>query len=160
MMNNKPPDILQPFSEATVKAMEILANVNVEEGEVYSKANYSMKGCISGLIYLRGKVERMLAVTFSRDSARALAIKVLAGAIEDPSHEVLADCVGELVNIIAGQVKGEFVHTDNEFDISTPSIVTGEDHEIRHRAGLPCYVMTFESDIGQFAVQLCMREEE
>lgn len=159
-MSNKPPDILKPFSQATVKAMEILANVHAEEGAVYSKADYSMRGCISGLIYLQGKVERMLTVTFSRDSARALAIQVLAGAIEDPNPEVLADCVGEFVNIIAGQVKGEFVHTENEFDISTPSIITGKDHEIRYRTDLPCYVMVFESDIGQFAVQLCVREEE
>lgn len=152
--------LLHPFLAATVEAMQIMANINVKAEQVFRKSDYTMQGDISGLIYLLGATERMLAVSFPMETARNMAIQILAGVIKEPSDEVISDCVGEMVNIVAGQVKGRFVHTEYEFDISTPAIISGPSHEIRHRPDLPCYVMTFGGETGRFAMQLCVRGRE
>ena len=153
-------ELLQPFIAATIEALEIMASVKIEVDQVFRKKEYTMNGDISGLIYLTGRTERLLAVTFPEKSAKTMSVKILADTIIDPTTDMVADCVGEMVNIIAGQVKGRFVETEYEFDISTPTIISGVSHEIRHRTELPCYVMTFKGEIGDFSLQLCVRSSE
>ena len=153
-------ELLQPFIAATLEALEIMGGIKIKVNEVYRKSEYDMAGDISGLIYLIGKTERMLAVSFPAETAKNIAFKVLDGVVEEPDDEIITDCVGEVVNIVAGQVKGRFVHTEFEFDISTPSIITGTNHQIRHRSDLPCYVITFSGKVGKFALQLCVRASE
>ena len=152
--------LLQPFLAATIEAMDIMAAARVQVDQVFRKQEYRMNGDISGLIYLIGHTERLLAVTFPEQTARSISEKILADVVATPTIDMISDCVGELVNIVAGQVKGRFVETEYEFDISTPTIISGKDHEIRHRAELPCYVMTFTGEVGGFSLQLCVRSSE
>ena len=153
-------ELLQPFIAATIEAMEVMASVHIKINKVFRKRNYNMDGDISGVIYLISKTERLLAVTFPMATAKKISSKVLAGAVEDPTAEMVSDCVGEIVNVIAGQVKGRFVHTDYEFDISTPTLISGPSHEIHHKSSLPCYVMTFGGEVGNFSLQLCVRGKD
>lgn len=152
--------LLQPFIAATIEAMDIMAAVNVEVDQVLRKKAYGMDGDVSGVIYLIGKTERLLAITFPEQAANELSAKVLAEVTHHPTAEMVADCVGEIINVVAGQVKGRFVHTDYEFDISTPTVITGSNHEIRHKSDLPCYTMTFDGDLGNFSLQLCVSGAE
>ena len=148
--------LLQPFIAATIEAMDIMAAIDVQVDQVFRKKDYGMDGDVSGVIYLIGKTERLLAITFPQKAANEIATKILAEAVEHPAPEMVADCVGEIVNVVAGQVKGRFVHTDYEFDISTPTVIKGANHEIRHKSDLPCYVLLFNGDIGNFSLQLCV----
>ena len=150
-------ELLQPFIAATIEALDVMVGKNVEVDQILRKTTYTMDGDITGIIYLTGKTERLLAVTFPEKAAKEISSKLLAEATQNPTTEMISDCVGEIVNVIAGQVKGRFVHTDYEFDISTPTLITGSNHEIRHRSDLPCYVMSFHGDLGHFSLQLCIR---
>jgi chemotaxis protein CheX len=148
---------LQPFIAAVMEAMEIMAQCSVQVEEIYRKSDKKMQGYISGIIYLIAKVERILSVTLSYKTGRELARRLLGDIEQDPSPEVVCDAAAEMVNIVAGQVKGRFVETPYEFDISTPTIITGKNHEIHHDPSLPCFVIAFKSDLGPITMQLCIR---
>ncbi len=153
-------ELLQPFVAATIEAMETMAGIETSLASLGRKHDYRMPGDISGLIDLFGGTERLMAVSFPMETARGMAAKVLGEIVDEPGLEMIFDCVGELASIVAGQVKGRFVHTDFEFDISIPSIVFGKSHEIHYRSELPSYTMEFESDVGAFVLQLCIRDRD
>lgn len=153
-------ELLQPFIAATIEAVQIMAGLKVKVQRVYRKSENTMKGDISAVIYLISHTERLLAVSFPIKGARKLTQKILAGLIADPPLDIICDSLAELANIIAGQVKGVFVHTNYEFDISTPTVISGHNHEIRHRPDLPCFAIQFEGELGEFELQLCIRARD
>ena len=79
----------------------------------------------------------------------------------DQVHDLPAmDTLAEMANVVAGQAKGRYEGSPYEFDISTPTVITGSPHHIVHRADLPCYEMAFSSELGPFYLQLSVRGRE
>lgn len=153
-------DLLQPFVAATIEAWSVMADVGIRTTAIQRKADFKMAGDLSALIHLVGTNERLLALTMSSVVARELAIAMLHRLVPAPTDEMICDSAGEMINIIAGQVKGSFVGTPYEFDIGLPTIISGANHEIKHRSELPCFVMVFTSPFGPFTLQLCVRTRE
>jgi chemotaxis protein CheX len=152
--------LLQPYVAAALEAWLLMCRSQATLANVRSKREYRMYGDVSSLVYLMGAGERILALSLRNDVAAKLAVRVLNGVVDDPGQDIIQDVVGEMVNIIAGQVKGRYDDTPYHFDISTVTVVTGSPHHLMHRADLPCYEMRFDSDVGDFALQLCVRPPE
>lgn len=153
-------ELLQPFIASTIESWSLMAGVVVHTSSIFRKTESRMQGDISALIHLVGTSERLLALTMGSQVANALTVAMLNRLVAEPSDEMVCDSVGEMVNIIAGQVKSAFVGTPYEFDIGLPTIITGPNHEVRHRSELPCFVMAFVAPFGPFSLQLCVRNRE
>lgn len=153
-------ELLQPFIAATIESWSLMAGVVVHTEAIFRKTDARMQGDISALIHLVGTSERLLALTMSNEVASKLTVAMLNRLVTDPAEEMVCDSVGEMINIIAGQVKSSFVATPYEFDIGLPTIITGSCHEVRHRSDLPCFVMSFTSPLGPFMLQLCVRTRD
>lgn len=151
---------LQPFLAATLEAWQLMAQVRARLSGVRQKREYRMPGDLTSLIYLIGTPPRILALSVSRDVARELSTRVLNGAVPDPDPEIVQDTLAEMANVVAGQAKGRYEGSPYEFDISTPTVITGSPHHIVHRADLPCYEMAFSSELGPFYLQLSVRGRE
>ncbi len=153
-------ELLQPFIASTIESWSLMASVVVHTSSIFRKTESRMLGDISALIHLVGTSERLLALSMGNQVAKDLTVAMLNRLVTDPSDEMVCDSVGEMINIIAGQVKSSFVGTPYEFDIGLPTIITGPNHEVRHRSELPCFVMAFTSPFGPFSLQLCVRTRE
>ncbi len=153
-------ELLQPFVAAIMEAARTMAGVPAELTGITHKKDYRMPGDVSGLVTLVGVTERLMAITLPLATAKALTSRVLRTVSDDSGFEMTFDCVGEMASIVAGQVKGRFVHTHFESEISTPSVVFGQNHEIHYRSDLPAYTVEFSSEIGAIALQLCVRDRE
>lgn len=116
-----------------------------------------MTGDMTALIYPIGSSEWVLALSVDKEIAENLARQVLGANMPEPEPEIINDTLAEMSNVIAGQVQGCFEGTPFEFDISTPTVVSGTPHHVMHRPDLPCTEMAFTSDIGAFHLQLCVR---
>ena len=69
--------------------------------------------------------------------------------------EVL-DGVGEMVNIIAGNAKKDL--SEFRIMISLPGVITGNDYQIKWPSGVPVISIPFESDLGDFSVNVSLKE--
>lgn len=152
--------LLQPYVAAALEAWLLMARSQAALTTVRNKREYRMYGDVSSLVYLMGAGERILALSLRNDVAAKLAVRVLNGVVDNPEPDMIQDVVGEMVNIIAGQVKGRFDDTPYHFDISTVTVVTGSPHHLVHRSDLPSYEMCFDSEVGDFAMQLCVKPPE
>jgi len=152
-----PNQALQPFLAATLEAWQLMARSRARLSGVRVKREYRMPGDMTALIYLLGSSERVLALSLAYNVAENLARQVLGASMPEPEPEIIHDTLAEMANVVAGQVKGRFDGTPFEFDISTPTVVSGSPHHLMHRPDLPCMEMAFTSDIGPFHLQLCVR---
>jgi chemotaxis protein CheX len=114
---------------------------------------------ISAVIGLTGEARGTVVISMRDD----LAIK-LTGILTGKSHQVLyddvVDAVGELINIIAGNVKQELEDTFR-LVISLPAIVTGKEHHINWPEGqarVICIPFSI-SDAGSFSFTLSVALE-
>ena len=148
--------LLRPFCSATEVTFQEMAHVDVKVRAVYQKSGYKMFGDISAVIGLLTRSEGSLVLSFPEASAAAFVRRILTGVVEDPGPDTIRDCVGEICNVIAGQARGILSSTPYAFALSTPTIVSGTGHEIRHKPGMPCLVIAYGSELGEFALQVCI----
>lgn len=87
-----------------------------------------------------------VVLSLPADTAAALARRVLAGAVDEPAADVVADCAGEVANVVAGQAKALLVGNPAHFNLSTPTPPA--------EPAAAGWVLEFDSDAGPFAVYL------
>jgi chemotaxis protein CheX len=95
-----------------------------------------------------------LALSLPMKTARGMAERVFAGVREPIDDGMVLDCIGELANILAGQVKSLLANSPYHFSISLPKVMLTHDLQVQDRLGRSCLRMTFDSEVGEFALQI------
>ena len=121
---------IQPFIKVCETVFHDFCQTEVKSGKVYfvEKDNFGSEWDISGVIGFTGEAKG--AVVISMKNATAFHItKTLTGTEHESVDEDVMDAVGEIINIIAGNVKSSFEES-LRMTISLPSIVKGKGHSI------------------------------
>jgi len=148
--------VLKAVIDATVITLREMARLEVTPLMPADKKYVKMFGDVSAVIGLLSPADGSLVFSLDEATARTIARRILAGVEESPGDDIVHDCIGEIANVIAGQAKGTLSATPQRFAISTPTIVCGHGHEIRHRNSMSCLLVRFSSEVGDFALQLCL----
>jgi chemotaxis protein CheX len=148
--------LLKPFNDAAIMTLRDMAGLDVTVRSTYQKTNYKMFGDISAVVGLTARTEGAMVISFPEKTAIAVSRRVLSGVVEEVTTDIMRDCIGEIANVIVGQARGMLSGTPYQFAMSTPTVVSGVGHEIRHKPGMPCLVVAFCSDEGEFALQICL----
>jgi chemotaxis protein CheX len=146
--------LLEPWILATCTALGEMANTGVAVRAVFQKTLDHTLGDISGVIKLMSETEGTLVLSFPERTAAALAGRILAGTTEDLNEGLIGDCIAEITNVVAGQAKALLAGTPYRFAFSLPKVMIGTGLELRAKQGLHCLIVTFGSDLGEFALQL------
>jgi chemotaxis protein CheX len=149
-------NLLRPFTLAATVTFQEMTQTEITVQSIYQKSNHTMFGDVSALISLKMKTEGAMVLSFPEPSAVALTQRILAGVTDKPTGDMARDCIGEIANIIVGQAKGILSAGPYNFSMSTPAIVSGTMHGIWYRPNMPCLVVVFKSEFGEFALQLCL----
>lgn len=136
----------EPFVQATIDTLRIMVKLDVRRGEIEAQDAGKIKTDISGMIGLSGETEGTVTLGLSRPLALAIAQAFLGK--EDVSENMVADTVGELVNIISGFAKKDMA--DREVKISLPTVVVGNGHVIAGFRDEIRIVTNFETPLGAF----------
>ncbi|WP_319404720.1 flagellar motor switch protein FliN [uncultured Desulfosarcina sp.] len=113
-----------------------------------------------GTIHFGGEVVGVMSFNLSEAFARSVTAAMLGiEANEIKSNEEINDVIGELANIMAGNLKTEFLDADLACVISTPSITFGSDFKIDPVDIAPPLNLTFRHQDEYVLVELCAREE-
>ena len=82
-------------------------------------------------------------------TAVELARRILAGAVNQLTADLVSDCMGEVANVVAGHAKALLVGRPSHFTLSTPVVRAGGLIE-----GTGGWVIRFESDAGEFGAHV------
>lgn len=153
-------EYLQPFIKNTCHILKTMAAVDVEFQEVYFSNSGRIFGDVSGIMGLSGNAEGTLVVTFYWDLAKMIIARMMGteeGAID---AELIHDGVSEIINMISGTTKKEFVGKPYYFDITLPSVVVGPGHQIGHLQDTSVSVLIFQVGNQSFALHVCIRPKD
>ena len=85
----------------------------------------------------------------------ALAERLLAGTRQELDDSIIRDCVGEIANVIAGQLKALLASTRCSFTMSLPQTV-GASGPHPMSPSSECLVVLFSSELGEFSIQFAV----
>ena len=146
--------IRKVFSDATVLTFDRMAAVSVSVARADGNSGGSYD--LSAIIGFTGDLAGNCALRLSSSSAREAITRVAGEAIDSPVE--IADGVGELVNMIAGNAKAALA--DYAISLSFPEVIRGVGHEIGFYRHPSVVDILCTSEIGTFAVIVAYSESE
>jgi chemotaxis protein CheX len=120
---------IQPFVEVSTNVFRDLLHCDIKPDRVYFIGKEAfLDWDISGLIALTGEVRGLVAISVKYPTASKIT-SILTGIKENHATADMVDAIGELVNIIAGNVKQKL---EDKFRIviSLPRVVHGKAHMV------------------------------
>jgi len=140
---------VQPFMKTSESVFQQLLNTEIKAGRVYfvDVEEFEKNWDISGIIGLSGDVSGAVVISFKEDTACRVT-HMLTGKEHTDLDRFVTDTTGEIINIIAGNVK-KFYENELRIKISLPSIVKGKSHTIvwpSDKARIICIPFTIFND--------------
>ena len=121
---------IQPFIKVCETVFRDFCQTEVKAGRVFfvAKDEYESNWDISGIIGLSGEASGAVAISL-KDITAFRVTKILTGTEHNSLDPDVTDAIGEIINIIAGNVKKDFEES-LRIKISLPTIVKGKAHSI------------------------------
>lgn len=151
-------EFVNPFLESIINVLATMANTEAKANKPFIKIEKSAKGDVTGIIGLIGeKAKGSLAITFTEPAILHIVSQMLGEAILQVDDSV-ADCVGEITNMVTGGAKKILSEEGYKFDMAIPSTIVGKNHSIIHKTKGRIICIPFEIMAGNFFVEVCFEE--
>ena len=108
---------------------------------------------LSAIVGFGGKISGFIAIHLSPSSACTLAANLLGMEFEE-MDDIVADAMGEMVNMLAGGMKKYACDYEDLFKISIPSIVYGSDYSTYAPKNSQHLLLGIKTEFCTFSVQL------
>ena len=148
-------EIARPFVRSTLEILETMAGLSAVAGKPYIKKGNIAKGDVSAIVGVTGDKTGTIAVSFSRPCAIALVQGMLGDDIQDVLQDT-QDAVGEITNMVSGQARAGLRTMGITLQGSTPTVIVGDGHTIRHISASPVVAIPFTTKAGDFTVEFCL----
>jgi CheY-specific phosphatase CheX len=147
--------VAEAFIGAARVALREMAVTEIDIQSVSPGTTRLAPDTIAAAVELRPDQDGLFVVEFPGSTAAALARRMLTGVTNDLDDGLIRDCMGEIANVIAGQVKALTARTDAPFSFKLPPRVT-DTGQVRS-SGLDCMSIHATTDCGDFALLLFLR---
>jgi len=149
-----------PFIKGTEDVFRDFCKSEVKAGRPFfvSRDEFEKIWDISGIIGLSGEANGAVAISLKEKAAFKLAAILTGKEFKSVTTEV-TDMLGEIVNIIAGNVKNVF-EEKHRIKISIPSIIKGKAHTIlwpSERARIICVPFSIFED-QEFCLSVAIKQ--
>jgi len=152
------PDFLRPIIAATCNVFTTMLQLDVRMNDpaLIDPAAFSHE--VTGVIGLCGDVSGSIALSWPVTSAERIAT-LLTGVERraDDDEEDFIDAIGELVNMVAGNAKSEFMARDAS--ITCPTVYVGRKQAPEQTAGRSCVAVPCQTDCGTFVLEIRLEDQ-
>ena len=149
-------EYINPFITSTVNALSTMAGLEPRRGKPYLRQGCKIPCDISGTIGVAGEATGSVTICFPENVARKM-VENMLGVTVDTLTDDVKDAVGEIANMIAGGAKGELAQKGFTFKIALPVVCIGKDHFTQFPKDVPCVVIPFSLDDGDFFVEVGLK---
>lgn len=109
---------------------------------------------VIGIMAYEGRPTFTMAMGLPKSTAEALAVLFAGFEIEFDSPD-MADVVGEIVNVLSGDVVARIEASGTECAMGLPSVVNGKEVQVMYPSGAALAAQSYACAAGQFWVELC-----
>ena len=148
---------IQSFIDVCKNVFRELINAEIEAGRPYFSSQMSYPSWdISGIIGITGDACGAIVISLKKALAFKLT-EILTGKVHDSIDDEVVDSIGEIINIVSGNLKLDF-EREYRLVISLPTVVRGNDHTIQwphSNARIICIPFSiFDGDVFFLAVAI------
>ncbi len=111
---------------------------------------------ITSMVGLAGKMCGVLSLRCDKKAATLMASKML-GIEPDKVGAEMADALGEVCNMVAGNFKNKISGMGNDCMLSVPTVITGTDYSLHSQAEYPGLEVRLLFDGSPIAITLQIR---
>lgn len=145
---------VNPFIQAVQHVFKTMLETDVLISKPLLKAKDSPNSDVSAIIGFSGNAAGSIALCFSKQTAVAVASKFAACELSIYDVAELADALGELTNMVAGQAKAKL--PTGRVNVSLPRVVVGDEHRVVESNTSPVLLLPCHSVLGRFWVEVTM----
>jgi len=148
-------EYINPFISATTNVFDTMVGTELHRGVPSLKDGYQPSHEVSAVIGLSGKARGTVVLSVDRE----VAIQVAAALLQeqpDGLNADVADAMGEMANMIAGQAKAQLEHLC--MSLSLPTVVTGKGHCIDFPRNAMRICIPFSCGWGSLALEVALAE--
>jgi chemotaxis protein CheX len=153
--------MINKFLSATNEIITLNSQTAPVPGKAFVKSDGHALGEFTGIIELRSMTQHgFIALSFERPCCELMARKILQDNELVLNDAILRDIAGEMCNQVVGHVQAQFQREGTRFEVSTPTIVSGQKYRIDHRLQAPSIVIPFVWNDVRFYTQFVMVAKE
>jgi chemotaxis protein CheX len=149
------PGFITPFIKSVQNVFSTMMQLQVSIGDPKLKTQEAPTFDVSGIIGMSGDVVGSVVLSFTTETASAL-VSLFAGQTLAPDDADFGDAIGELVNMVSGNAKGQFPGT-KRVSISCPTVVIGKNHVVARQKDIPCVLIPCSTDCGEMVIEIAIR---
>ncbi|MGC9518930.1 MAG: chemotaxis protein CheX [Desulfuromonadaceae bacterium] len=146
-------DLQKSITDATTEIFETMIMLDISAGDPLKDKINNFKCSVSGVIGLAGSCKGMLAIHLPDKVAMAITGSFLGMEVTEVDDDV-TDAIGELANMVAGNIKMILDEAGNNVTVSIPSCVHGDEYTMDTVSDSERVVIPFDIESGQFLVEL------
>jgi chemotaxis protein CheX len=146
-------DIGQDIISATTDVFSTMLMIDLVAGDPVEGSGEGLASNITSMLGLGGEIRGMLAVHCPALVAKAITSGFL-GMDVDELNEDVKDAIGEIANMVAGNLKIAFAGYDLKIELAIPTSIVGESYRVGGMLGAKRVAVPFDMGNGQFLVEL------
>jgi chemotaxis protein CheX len=151
-------DIGQTIIDATQEIFSSMVMMGTTAGTPFERPDGPHNDGVSGVISLEGEYIGLMAIHLPRQSALDVSGSFLDLELEEIDEDV-CDAVGELANMLAGNLKAALDPGGSDIQLSMPSTVYGDEYVVDRLPGALNITIPFYLDDGDFFVELQLQNK-
>ena len=146
-------NIGQDIIGATTDVFTTMLMMDLVVGDPVEGTGGEVESNITAMLGLGGDLRGMLAVHCPATVAMAITSGFL-GMDVDELNEDVKDAIGEIANMVAGNLKIAFAGYDLKIELAIPTSIVGTSYRVGGMLGARRVAVPFAMESGQFLVEL------
>ncbi|MEJ2182232.1 MAG: chemotaxis protein CheX [Nitrospirota bacterium] len=135
--------IYATLRDTTKHVLKTIAFVDALPGEIVPSDKNTLVGYVSGNVGLTGEMKISITVSFSKEAITRIYHNMFPDERAQVTVFHMGDLVGEITNMISGNLRNILAGLDMRFDAGIPTVVIGS-QQIYHPSGTISKVIPFE----------------
>jgi chemotaxis protein CheX len=149
-------EYINPFVEAAYNIIKEVLQTDVERKDLYLKKTTQPVMGVAALVGLAGDVEGRVLIDMSQETAIKIA-STMNGEELTSMDELVKATITELANMITAQAVTKLFDLGFKFDLTPPSIITGENMSVSN-ADVEALIVPLEMPQGLVEINVAIRE--
>lgn len=146
-------DINEKIIESTIEIFTSMVMMDVSVDGPPLETSGTLHDTITGMIGLAGTHKGVLAIHIPNPVAIAITSSFLGMDVDEINDDV-HDAVGELANMLGGNVKTILSQNGRDIELSLPSTIAGHEYGFKTNADVDLVILPFMTAAGAFLVEL------
>lgn len=146
-------ELTEKIIASTVEIFTGMVMMEVEAVDESIDKLGQIKNSITGMVGLAGTHRGVLAVHLPNNVAMAITSSFLGMEITEVNEDV-QDAIGEIANMLGGDLKTFLSDKGKDIQLSLPSTIAGEEYTFMSQADADVVIVPFAAPEGKFFVEV------